>query len=350
MKIVHLEDERWDSGIANYCVTLAAEQARRGHAVQVWGLKASPVLKQAEAAGLPVCGWTEGPMGWAEIPSLRRALAAFGPEAVNAHTGSAHALALMIAPKRCAVIRTRGDARPAAATSLTTWAAKRTTAFIAANSEIRARLEAAFPTALVRLVPQGIDSPEDAAPMPGPPFVGIIARMDPVKGHGVLLEAAQVLKPQVPGLRVMCAGEGQLLERLRWQLKPSGIDGVVRFLGRVEDKWAFLSGCRLGVVASTGSEAVSRAALEWMAAGRPLIASRVGGLPDIVEDGVTGLLVPPGDVPALAAAIKSLLDEPERAELMGNAARERWEESFSLPPFYRRTQEVYEEAILSLPR
>jgi glycosyltransferase involved in cell wall biosynthesis len=186
--------------------------------------------------------------------------------------------------------------------------------------------------------------------MPGPPFVGMIARLDPVKGHGTLIDAAQILKPAVPGLRVMCAGEGQLLERLRWQLDPIGMAGTVRFLGRVEDKWAFLSGCRLGVVASTGSEAVSRAALEWMAAGRPLIASRVGGLPDIVEDGVTGLLVPPADPAALAAAIKSLLDEPERAELMGRAARERWEENFSLPPFQRRTMEVYEEAIHSLPR
>jgi len=348
--IVHLEDEPWDSGIAHYAVTLAAEQARRGHAVAVWGLKESPVLKQAAAQGLPTRGWTEGPLGWAEIPALRRELAKLAPKIVNAHTGSAHALALMIVPKGAAVIRTRGDARPAVATSLTSWSARRTAAFIAANTAISGQLLAAFPKSTVRIVTQGIDGPDDAAPMPGPPFVGMIARMDPVKGYGVLMDAAQILKPVVPGLRLRCAGEGQLLERLRWQLKPQGLEGTVSFLGRVADKWSFLAGCRLGVVASTGSEAVSRAALEWMAAGRPLIATNVGGLPDLVVDGVTGLLVPPGDAETLAAAVRSLIENPERAEEMGRAARERWEESFSLSPFYRSTEKVYAEAIDALPR
>jgi glycosyltransferase involved in cell wall biosynthesis len=87
-----------------------------------------------------------------------------------------------------------------------------------------------------------------------------------------------------------------------------------------------------------------------MAAGRPLVASRVGGLPDLVEDGVTGLLVAPGDPDALAAAVRSLLENPERAELMGRAARERWEEHYSLAPFYQKTRKVYEEAIEHLPR
>ncbi|MDE2510918.1 MAG: glycosyltransferase [Elusimicrobia bacterium] len=277
-------------------------------------------------------------------------MAAFAPQAVNAHTGSAHALALMIAPKAAAVIRTRGDARPAQATTLTRWSAGRTAFFIAANTVIEAQLKTAFPKTPVRLVAQGISSPDEIAPMPGPPFVGMIARLDAVKGHVVLIDAAQILKTQVPGLRVLCAGEGALLERLRWQLAPLGLGDVIRFAGRVADKWAFLSGCRLGVVASVGSEAVSRAALEWMAAGRPLVASRVGGLPDLVEDGFTGLLVPPGDAAALAAAIKTLLDDPARAEMMGRRARERWEENYSLGPFYQNTRKVYDEAIDSLPR
>ncbi|MFI5346393.1 MAG: glycosyltransferase family 4 protein [Elusimicrobiota bacterium] len=350
MNIVHLEDEPWDSGIAHYALTLAAEQVRRGHRVAFWGLQDSPILKQAAALGLPSRAWPPGPLGWAQIPALRKELAAFAPRIVNAHTGSSHALALMIAPRTAAVIRTRGDARPVQATSLTRWSAGRTAAFIAANSAIEAQLKEAFPKTPVRLVMQGIASPDEIAPMPGPPFVGMIARMDAVKGHGALIDAAQILKPSFPGLRVLCAGEGALLERLRWQLKPQGLEHVVRFLGRVEDKWAFMSGCRLGVVASLGSEAVSRAALEWMAAGRPLVATRVGGLADLVDDGFTGLLVPPGDARALAAAIKTVLDDPARAEMMGRTARERWEENFSLGPFYQGTLKVYDEAINSLSR
>jgi glycosyltransferase involved in cell wall biosynthesis len=349
VNILHIEDERWDSGIAHYAVTLAAEQACRGHKVAVWGLKESPVLAQASKAGLPTRGWAEGPLGWAEIPALRREMAVFAPRIVNAHTGSSHALALMAVPRGARVIRTRGDSRPVQATSLTRWSAGRTAAFIAANSTIEAQLKAAFPQTPVRLVPQGIDGPEADSPMPGPPFVGMIARLDAVKGHAVLFDAAGILVRQVKGLLVLCAGSGQLLDRLRWQIKPMGLDGTVRLLGRVEDKWPFLSGCRLGVVASVGSEAVSRAALEWMAAGRPLVATRVGGLADLVEDGVTGLLVPPNDPVALAAAIQKLLDAPPLAEEMGRAARERWEDKFSLAPFYRRTQDVY-EAIDALSR
>jgi glycosyltransferase involved in cell wall biosynthesis len=350
VNIVHLEDEPWDSGIAHYAVTLAAEQAGRGHRVTVWGSAGSPVLKSAAEAGLAVRGWTPGPEGWLELRAQRREMAALAPAVLNAHTGSSLALALLTAPKGAAVVRTRGDARPASATTLTNWAAKRTQRFIAANAVIAAQLKFAFPRTPVSLVPPGIDGPDDAAPMPGMPFVGILARLDEVKGHDVLLDAAEKLKPSIPDLKILCAGDGKLRQRLSWQLPARGLDWTVNFLGYVPDRWTFLAGCRIGVVASIGSEAVSRAALEWMAAGRPLVATRVGGLPELVEDGVTGLLIPPGDSAALADAIKSLLDDPRRAEEMGRAGRERWEEYFSPAPFYLNTQKAYEEAINALSR
>src|SRR5262249_32078704 len=144
------------------------------------------------------------------------------------------------------------------------------------------------------------------------------------------------------GLEVLCAGDGALKRSLSAELGPRKLEGFVRMLGYVADRWDFLAGCRIGVVASTGSEAVSRAALEWMAAGRPVVASRVGGLPDLVLDDVTGLLTPPGDAVALARALQSLLDDSGRAEAMGLAARQRWEKHFSPAPFYQATQAVYE--------
>lgn len=350
MNILHLEDEPWDSGIAHYAVTLAAEQARRGHRVALWGVTGSPLVKAAADLGLPTRTWLPGPSGWLEIPALRKEAAAFAPDVVNAHTGSSHALALMLAPKGAAVIRTRGDARPPQATSLTRWSAGRTRLFIAANKTIQTQLAAAFPGAAVRLVPQGIEGPDALAPMPGQPILGIIARMDPVKGHDVLLDAAMLLKPRVPDLKILCAGDGPQLKRLSWRLQPQGLDSTVRFLGRVPDRWTFLAGCRVGVVASTGSEAVSRAVLEWMAAGRPVIATRVGGIPDLVEDGATGLLIPPGDSEALASAVEHLLANPAAAEQMGRRARSRWADLYSLDPFYRETEKVYDEAIHPLPR
>jgi len=349
VNIIHLEDEPWDSGLAHYALTLAEAQSFHGHRVEFWGLTGSPVLRDAEARGLKTRSWTSTG-AWRSLLDLRREMAEFGAEVVNAHTGAAHTLALLTAPRAAAVIRTRGDARLPKASVLTRLAASRTTVFIAANTTLQASLQAAFPSARVRLACQGISCPEEPAPLPGAPYVGMLARFDPVKGHVTLFDAAQMLKPVVAGLKILCAGDGSELERLRWQLKPLGLDGTVGLMGHVADKWSFIAGCRVGVVASAGSEAVSRAALEWMASGRPLVATRVGGLPDLIEEGVTGLLVPPGDPKALAAALKVLLLEPARAEEMGAKARERWSRHFSVEPFYQTTQDIYAEAIDSLSR
>lgn len=350
MRIVHLEDEPWDSGIAHYCLTLAAEQKRRGDEVWVWGRRLSPVLAEAERLGLPTRGYSYGLDALLELPALRRELSALKPELLNAHTGAAQAMALALAPKGAAVVRTRGDARPPRANALTRLAARRTAGFIAANSALESALARAFPRALVALVPQGIEGPQEPPPLPDGPVAGVLGRLDPVKGHEHALEAARRLKPRLPGLRLLCAGEGELLGRLRWQLGPAGLEGVMSLLGRVPDKWEFIARCRVGVVASTGSEAVSRAALEWMAAGRALVATRVGGLPDLVAHGETGLLVPPGDSAALAQALGELLADPGRAARMGEAARKRWQALYCPEPFYRETSRFYERALHDLPR
>ncbi len=350
MNILHLEDEPWDSGMAHYAVTLALEQSRNGHRVEFWGRADSPVLSEARRLGLAVRGWEGGAAGILSWSDQRRVAGAFAPRVINAHTGCAHLTALIIAAKRpCAVVRTRGDARPPKAGALTRFVAARTNAFIAANRPLEEALKTAFPDAMVAHVAQGIDGPSHATFLPAAPIVGMIARFDKVKGHEILLDAIARLRTTFPDLRARCAGEGRLLERLRWQLKPAGVEGIVEFPGRVADKWAFMAACRIGVVPSLGSEAVSRAALEWMALGRPLIASRVGGIPDLVEDGVTGLLVPPGDSAALASALSSLLLDPKKAEALGRAGRARWESEFGLKVFYEATQRVYDAATANIP-
>lgn len=350
MRIIHFEDEPWDSGIAHYAATLAAEQSRRGHRVEFWGREGSPALKDASARGVAARGWPAGAGSWLSLTAMRARLSAFAPDIINAHTGSSHLLVLAAAPRASAVVRTRGDIRVPGGGPLARLAAGRTAAFIAANSSIQRHLQGAFPGARVRLVPQGIPGPKAAVPMPAAARLGIIARLDPVKGHDVLFDAALRLKSECPGLKILCAGEGALLEPLRRGLRSRHLEAMVDLLGRVPDKWDFLAGCRVGVVASTGSEAVSRAALEWMAAGRPLVASRVGGLPDLVEDGVTGLLVEPGDARAMAEALKTLLADATGTCAMGARARERWEKEFAPEPFYQSTQKVYDETINSFPR
>lgn len=348
LAVVHLEDEPWDSGLAHYALTLALEQKRRGWDVEFWGLVGAPPLKAAAAAGVPCRGF-DGPSGaWLNLPTLRAALRRRQVSVLNAHTGSSHLLALALAAgTRIAVVRTRGDARPPKTGVLSRLAARRTAAFIGANSGLARALSAAFPRSRVRLVAQGVPGPAAVSPLPPGPVVGLLGRLDPVKGHDVLLDAAAALKPRVPGLKAVCAGEGRLRDRLRWQLKPAGLEGVVEFPGFVPDVWSYIAGCRVGVVASTGSEAVSRACLEWMAAGRPVVASAVGGLTDLVEHGVTGLLVEPGDSKALGTALEYLLRNPAAAAAYGAAGRARWNAFFSPDPFFEATAAVYHEAIHS---
>ena len=303
------------------------------------------MLTAGRELGLTVRGWSG-----LRFLAQRRQAAALAPRVINAHTGSGHCLALALAAGRaCAVVRTRGDARPARSNLFTRFAASRTDLFIAANSELEASLKSAFPMARVRRVPQGLEGPPMASPLPAASIVGMLARFDEVKGHETLLDAAALLKDAFADLRVRCAGEGDLLERLRWQLKPAGLEGAVDFPGHARDKWGFIASCRIATTPSLGSEAVSRATLEWMAAGRAVVASRVGGLPDLIEDGVTGFLIPPGDASALAEALSRLLLDPARASEMGRAARRRWEQLFSLKPFYESTQQAYDEATSHLP-
>ena len=101
----------------------------------------------------------------------------------------------------------------------------------------------------------------------------------------------------------------------------------------------------MGVISSVGSEAVSRVALEWMAAGRPVVATRVGCLPEIVKDGQSGLLVDPRNASALAQAIGNLLRNRQRLEGMATAARGRVEEYFALNAFADQTLDVYGAAL-----
>ena len=269
MNILHIEDEPWDSGMAHYAVTLAAEQLRHGHRVEFWGRADSPVLSEARRLGLAARGWTGGAAGLLTWGFQRRAASIFSPRVINAHTGSAHVLALALAGRTCAVVRTRGDARMPKAGILTRFVAARTNAFIAVNRLLEAALKSVFPGAKVALVAQGIDGPAHAAVLPAAPVVGMVARLDPVKGHETLIDAIARLKPKIPGLRVRCAGAGRLRARLREKLNSAGLAGVVEFPGRVADPGAFMAACRVGVAPSLGSEAVSRAVLEWMARNPP---------------------------------------------------------------------------------
>ncbi len=177
-------------------------------------------------------------------------------------------------------------------------------------------------------------------PDPAGPAV-LVARLAPEKDIGTLLRAASLLTARHPDFRLLIAGDGPerpAMERLASELR---LEDSVKFLGAVDDVPALLARARLFVLSST-TEGVSLTLLEAMARGLPIAATRVGGNPEVVADGETGLLVPPGDPEALAASVSRLWTSPETCARMGVAGRRRAEARFDV----RRMVAGYERLYL----
>ena len=165
------------------------------------------------------------------------------------------------------------------------------------------------------------------------------ARAHEEKGHLVLLRAAADVVRDVPGLVILCAGDGPHRASLEREAAARGLGSVVRFLGHRRDVPALITLSRLVVLPSL-AESFGFAALEAMSLGRPVVASRAGGLPEVVADGETGVLVDVGDEPGLGRALVTLLRDPERAAALGAAGRAR-ARAFSCERMMRGYEAVY---------
>jgi glycosyltransferase involved in cell wall biosynthesis len=174
-----------------------------------------------------------------------------------------------------------------------------------------------------------------------PRQVGVVANLRAVKGLDVLLDAATRLATAHPDLVFSIAGEGEMRPSLEAAARERGLASKFQLLGAVTDIPAFLGGLDVAVLCSR-AEGMSNALLEYMAAGRAVVATAVGAAPDLIEDGVHGLLVPPGNAVRLAEAIDRLLRQPELARRMGEAARRRAGERYSREAMVERFTEFYE--------
>jgi glycosyltransferase involved in cell wall biosynthesis len=183
----------------------------------------------------------------------------------------------------------------------------------------------------------------------GVDLVTVVSRLNQLKGLEQFLEAAAMLVPRFPKAFFLIVGESRLgdteyqaaLTRLADRL---GIAGRVRFTGIRNDVPAVLASSTVSVMPSL-NEALSNVLLESMAAGAPTVATRVGGTPEAMVDGVTGLLVEPGDVNALANAIGRLLGDPSLAIALATAARQTIADRYSVDRMARATEQLYVELL-----
>jgi glycosyltransferase involved in cell wall biosynthesis len=168
--------------------------------------------------------------------------------------------------------------------------------------------------------------------------LAVVGALETRKGHAVLLDALATLRDR--RLRVLCAGEGSQRAALAARTAALGLDGVVRWLGRVDDVAALLAAADVALMPSL-QEGLGVAALEAMAAGLPVVASHVGGLPEAVVDGATGILVPPGDARALAAAIARLAADGALRGRLGAAGTAHVRARFTMAGMAATTLDLY---------
>ena len=153
-------------------------------------------------------------------------------------------------------------------------------------------------------------------------MVGTVGRLSPEKGHRYFLHAVEQLVSKIPRLEVVLLGDGQERNALEKMAAAFGISGSVRFLGFREDVHEWIRAFDVLVNPSL-SEGMPNSVLESMALGTPVIATRVGGVPEFVEDGATGILVSPADPRAIEEAVFSCYLDPQRRTVLSEAARER---------------------------
>ena len=197
------------------------------------------------------------------------------------------------------------------------------------------------PNGIPRRSSGGADVRAELGIPPDAPVIGTVGVLRPQKAIDLLIRAAAPLLQEMAQLRVLIAGEGSEREPLRELARRHGVADRVMLIGFRDDVPDVLAALDVAVSSSV-FEGSPLAVMEFMEAARPIVATRVGGVPDLIDDGVHGLLVRPGDADGLTAALTRMLADREAARRMGERARERRRREFDVDVVVRRFESLYE--------
>ena len=318
-------------------------------------------LRRRAAEGLelvPLAGRTELDLaaGW----RLARVVKQLQPDIVHAHDAHAVAMASLALSFNSAAKGVRAPALVAArrvdfhlrGNSFSRWKHRQVDCFIAASEAIRQMLLGdGVPAERTVTVHEGIDIDHVAAAPPvnvheafwlphQAPVVGNVAALVPHKGHRHLIEAAHLVVREIPDARFVILGEGELREHLEHLVREHHLEKHVLLPGFRTDVLGCIKSFDLFVMSSV-TEGLGTSLLDAMACARPIVATRAGGIPEVVDDGVSGVLVPPRDSAALARAIVSLMNDAPRRHAMGEAGFRRVSERFTVERMVAETAAVY---------
>jgi glycosyltransferase involved in cell wall biosynthesis len=333
-RIIHIASGREWRGGQNQVFLLARELARTGTVEQtVVTTRESELARRLKEARVPVqaVGWRAGLSPSALFGALR---AARGAGAALFHAHDAHAVSIAAAAGLLTgipfVATRRVDfhlRRPA------TW--KRARQIIAISEAVRQILiQDGIDPARIPVVHSGIDvetvraagatgTLESFGLRPGQPYIANVAALVPHKDQATLVEAAAILRPRHPDLQWLIAGEGTLRSTLEAQIRSLDLENQVRLLGQIANPQRLIAGARAFVMSSE-EEGLGTSILDAMALGVPIVATRAGGIPEILGE-EAGALMPTRNPAALAAAVAAVLDAPDHARSRVAAAHRRLE-------------------------
>jgi glycosyltransferase involved in cell wall biosynthesis len=360
LNIVHTESSCGWGGQELRILSEAQGLLERGHRVRIACAGNSQIFDEARRQHIPVDALPMTRRGPHSVARLRRWLNDTRPDVINTHSSTDSwlvALAQLAGP-RTPVVRTRHISAPLTKNPLTRWLYRSATNCVVTTGElIRAQLtrELGLPPERVVSIPTGIDlerfSRAHAKPREATRALlgldraarvaGIVATLRSWKGHDDLLEAVRFLTGEMPDFVLLIVGDGPRREHIENLIRRRGLDACVKMLGARTDVPDLLNAMDVFVLTSYANEGVPQAIMQAMALGLPVVATRVGAIDEVVEDGVTGSLVPARDQPALTEALATMLRDARAREHMGAVGRARAEQKCRLAQMLDRMEEVF---------
>jgi len=363
MTVLHLAANRWWTGSADPVIRLVNGLRARGHHVLLGVVRGDRFETKAREAGIePLTTLDLRPRGWPgpivrDVARLRGLIAREGVDLVHAHHSHDHWLGWLAARhagRPVAIVRTFHNRRAVKADAVARWLYRRTAAVFAASRGIEARLrDIGLDPARIAWIPGIADTARFSSEVDDhairkefgigdAPLIVTVSRLAANRGHEALLAGFRTALATMPEARLMLVGKGETRARLEALVGELALRDRVMFAGyRDRDLPAVVRTADCFVLMGAGSDESCRAALEAMAAARPVVARRVGALPDTVVDGETGVLLDDDRADTIAAALVGVLADPERAAAMGRAGRRRAETVFSAEHAVEIVERVY---------
>lgn len=371
MRTIQVVNVRWYNATAWYGVTLAHCLQKAGHESLVAGLAGTPPLEKARELGLPTVALPFNSQTPGKIVELWRGMNGlvreFRPDVVNCHRGEAFVLwALLKRKGGYALVRTRGDRRLPRGGAVNRWLHCRAADAVIATNSLMTRHFAEVlrvPSDRLYTILGGVDTARFHADRQAGAemrrqygyadddiVMGLLGRMDEVKGIRETLAAlarARELSPDAKRIRFLVIGfdsEFTTADVARWteEYGLGKLGEIVTVTGRVQRPEAVINALDFGILASLGSEAIARAALEIMASGVPLISSTTGVMPDLLNE---EFCFAPADVPAMAERMIQATDKAWREKLAGVCLDRIFKGGLRLEDFFASSLEVYDAAL-----